>query len=74
MNTNLTRRGFVASAGLALFGLAACSSSNGSSSTSSSASADTSTSANSSLNLVTEGKLTSVSDMANPPFSYYDTG
>ncbi|MDY3970372.1 MAG: molybdate ABC transporter substrate-binding protein, partial [Atopobiaceae bacterium] len=63
MNTNLTRRGFVASAGLALFGLAACSSSNGSSSTSSSASADTSTSANSSLNLVTEGKLTSVSDM-----------
>jgi polar amino acid transport system substrate-binding protein len=23
---------------------------------------------------VTEGKLTSVSDMANPPFSYYDTG
>ena len=74
MNTNLTRRGFVASAGLALFGLAACSSSNGSSSMSSSASADTSTSANSSLNLVTEGKLTSVSDMANPPFSYYDTG
>ncbi len=74
MNTNLTRRGFVASAGLALFGLAACSSSNGSSSTSSSASVDTSTSANSSLNLVTEGKLTSVSDMANPPFSYYDTG
>lgn len=74
MNTNLTRRGFVASAGLALFGLAACSSSNGSSSTPSSASADTSTSANSSLNLVTEGKLTSVSDMANPPFSYYDTG
>jgi ABC-type amino acid transport substrate-binding protein len=73
MNMNISRRGFCTGAGLALMGLAACSSSNGTSS-SASAAADTSSSANSSLNLVTDGKLTSVSDMANPPFSYYDKG
>lgn len=64
---NITRRGFVAVAGLAFTSLAACSTGTTSSMT---ASSDDS----SDLGLVTEGKLTCVSDMANPPFSYYDTG
>lgn len=69
MLNNLTRRSFVALSGAALAGLAACSSGTSSSGASTSSSSGSS----SDLGLVEAGKLTCVSDMANPPFSYYDT-